>query len=309
MKEFEPFQEITEHKDWVVDIKCNREGDIFVSAGKDGYIFIYQKDYQKHGAFKKKVSIEKEGDPVIKIAADLKQRFIFAGYESAKVLVFNYNFITGTFKTVYENEENTSPITSMNYNAIDSYLSVLIKDSKFLIFADLNSTTQLLDISGKELISADKRSLNVPYIQSLVKKVNPDDMKTYVSKQRLSLHSLCILEGLHYELEYLLKTVGLEKDGYTFEESFHPLLIAIDMDNIDILDTLGKYLMEHNSLIVIEELFFASLHCASEIFKNGILQNFFNPPNLMKNHLPSTIALSDSKFPYFIESHNEKLGV
>ena len=71
-------------------------------------------------------------------------------------------------------------------------------------------------------------------------------MRTYISKQKLSLHSLCILEGLHKELAYLLKNIGLERDEYKFEETFHPLLIAIDMDNFEVLDALGKYLLEHN---------------------------------------------------------------
>ena len=163
-KGYVAFQVIVGHKDWVVDVKCNKEGDTFVSGGRDGSVLIYKKKSEKNSFFKKKISIENEVDSVTNIAVEFKEQIIFVGYASGTLSIFSYNMQNSTHKEIYSFKENSSPITSLDYNGKDYSLTVITRSAKVFSFADLLHTPSLLDISRKELVTLDNRNLNIPYI-------------------------------------------------------------------------------------------------------------------------------------------------
>ena len=74
----------------------------------------------------------------------------------------------------------------------------------------------------------------------------------------------------------------LEKIGYndcdpTFNMKLHPVSMAMELKNYQVLDILGKFLLKNSCFSVDSGTFFEALECPGEIFKEAIIKRFFSP--------------------------------
>jgi len=175
------------------------------------------------------------------------------------------------------------------------------------MFTDINRSKDTLNLDSKRLINRAGNRLNRSFVKGLITKVNPKDFNTFITKQGISLHSLCLLTNMNEEFENLVKTIGLEDHGMLFNEELHPVEIAIDTVNFKAMEVIAKHLEKKSSLLVTENLFSKALDSSSVGFKKAIVEAFLNPPGLDKDNLPNALAISSSEFPYIYKSLSKNL--
>ena len=175
------------------------------------------------------------------------------------------------------------------------------------MFTDINRSKDTINLDSKRLINRAGNRLNRSFVKGLITKVHPKDFNTFITKQGISLHSLCLLTNMNEEFEMLVKTIGLEDHGMLFNEELHPVEIAIDTVNFKAMDVIAKHLEKKSSLLVTENLFSKALDSSSVGFKKAIVEAFLNPPGLDKDNLPNALAISSSEFPYIYKSLSKNL--
>ena len=208
---------------------------------------------------------------------------------------------------ILTNRNSKSEILSLNYIVDRHQIRAFNADKETLLFTDIKRSSEIINLRTRMLISKAGTRFNRGYVKGLVNKVKPDMFETFVTKQGISLHSLCLLCGLEEEFEYLVETIGLEEHGMLFKEDFHPVEIAIDLVNFRALELISRHIEKNNSLLITESLLFKALESPSSTFKKAVVEAYTTPPGLDRTALPSALSIDPEEFPYILQSFSKNL--
>ena len=101
--------------------------------------------------------------------------------------------------------------------------------------------------------------------------------------------------------------IGFDEFDYDTDMTYHPLSIALMINNSNVLDTLAYMLGKSNCLKFNEELFFKALKSSSESFRKLISNTLFYHNKLDIEHLPDTVILDTDQMPLCFVGKDENI--
>ena len=135
--------------------------------------------------------------------------------------------------------------------------------------------------------------------------IKNDDTTTYLLKNKMSLLYFAVLSERDDLVPEVFERSRYNEDHYS--EEFHPVKLALKMDNYKLLDVLGKYFMNHEGLLnVTEDMLLQALRCSSDMFKEAVIAQLFKY-ELKEEMVPNTIRGKDSHFPLSFTCSNRDI--
>ena len=175
---------------------------------------------------------------------------------------------------------------------------------EIVVIGDILDNNFLLDINYNSFKYENNQELKM---NDKIKSINKEIISSYKSIGGITLlHFLIACNEEKLLIEYLGK-IDFNEAHYDIGIDYHPLTIALMINNSKILDALAYILGKTNCLRFQEELFFKGLKSSSESFRKMISNTLFYHNKLDIQHLPNTAILDVDHMPLCFVDKDEKM--
>ena len=176
-----------------------------------------------------------------------------------------------------------------------------------MVVQDIKKSTEVLVIDHKLGFQEKNETKKYGYWKGLLNEVDEDIPATYHIRNGISLLHVFIVLGYDDLAGEFLKKIEYKESLFNVDQDYHPLKIALKINDPKTLDVLAYTLGDTPCLDFNQELFFKALKSSSENFRKMISNSLFFHKELSIENLPTTAILNPEELPLCFLSEDTEL--